>query len=156
MMNSRGAWERRGACIGWVLAAALGPMTGCGEPWSDYHWTASSSAFGLPKSGTLKRRGQHGLLFHTTEEAKPWVVVDMLENRTVRRISVENRLDCCQDRGLPLIAELGTESGAYVEVGRRTTPFDTWEIGMLPTRGRYVRLRADRNTFLHLRAIAIQ
>lgn len=80
----------------------------------------------------------------------------MLETRSVRRIVVENRLDCCQDRGLPLIAELGAESGAYVEIGRRTTPFDTWEIGLRPARGRYLRLRADQNTFLHLRAIAIQ
>lgn len=135
---------------------AVVALAGCGNRWDDYRWTASSSAFGLPQSGTLDHRGQHGLLLHTAEEEKPWIIVDMLENRSIRRIVVENRLDCCQDRGLPMTAELRAETGDYVEVARRTTPFDTWEVGVVPGRVRYLRLSAEKKTFLHLQAIEIE
>lgn len=139
-----------------LLVLAFVALTGCGKPWDDYRWTASSAAFGLPLTGTLDHRGQHDLLLHTAEEANPWVVVDMLETRPVTRIVVKNRLDCCQERGLPMVVELGAGSGNYVEVARRTTPFDTWEIGLVPARARYLRLRVEQKTFLHLHAIEIE
>lgn len=139
-----------------LLVAAFVALTGCGKPWDDYRWTASSAAFGLPVSGTLDHRGQHDLLLHTAEEANPWLVVDMLEDRPITRVVVKNRLDCCQERGLPMVVELRAANGSYVEVARRATPFDTWEIGVVPARVRYLRVRVEQKTFLHLHAIEIE
>ncbi len=82
-------------------------------------------------------------------------MVDMLDVRDVKRIIVENRTDCCQDRGLPMIVELRGADGTYVEVARRTTPFDTWEPTISFMATRYVRIRAEGKTFLHLREIDI-
>ena len=139
----------------WAVIVALGALTGCGNRWDDYSWRASSGAFGLPQSGKLDYLGPHQLLLHTQEELNPWVIVDMLEERPVSRIVVHNRLDCCQQRGLPMIVELGTTSDRFEEVGRQQNPFDTWELSVPNTKARYVKVRAAGKTYLHLRAIQI-
>jgi hypothetical protein len=139
----------------WAALVALGALTGCGDRWDHYTWRASSAGFGLPQSGKLDFLGQHELLLHTSEEPNPWVIVDMLEERVVSRIVVQNRLDCCQERGLPMIVELGTTSDHFEEVGRQQNPFDTWEVSVPNTKARYVRVRAASRTYLHLRAIQI-
>lgn len=147
--------RRAGGHLAPVIATCVA-LTGCGKPWDDYRWTASSAAFDLPISGTLDHRGQHDLLLHTAEEQDPWLVVDMLESRAVERIVVKNRLDCCQERGLPMVVELRAANGSYVEVARRSTPFDTWEIEIVAASARYLRLRVEQKTFLHLHAIEIE
>lgn len=139
-----------------AIVLALATLTGCGNRWDDYRWATSSAAFGLPQLGTLGQRGHHELLFHTAEEDKPWVIVDMLEDRSIRRIAIQNRLECCQTRGLPMTVELRSETGNYVQVARRTTPFDTWEVGIVPGRVRYLRIAAESRTYLHLRAIEVE
>lgn len=149
-------WGVRSVSISSIAAVLLiGGLSGCGNRWDDYSWTASSAFEGFPKSGTLRKRESYGLVFHTTEENSPSVTVDMLKERSVTRVVLRNRLDCCQDRGLPLLVELGTSPSNYVEVARRTAPFDTWEISVAPTQARYLRVRADRKTTLHLTGIEI-
>lgn len=139
----------------WLALLAGVWLAACGNRWDDYRWSASSSEFGQPEHGTLDHCASNGLMFHTSLEQDPWVVVDMLELRRVDRIVIENRLDCCQARGLPLVVELAATPGNFVVVAERETPFDTWEVIVEPASVRYLRLRAKGRTYLHLGAIAI-
>lgn len=139
----------------WLTLVVGFSLVGCGNRWDDYRWSASSSDFGHPERGTLEHSASNGLLFHTSLEQDPWLVVDMLEVRPVDRIVIENRLDCCQARGLPLVVELGATPGKFAVVAERTTAFDTWEVTLQPVSARYLRLRAKGRTYLHLGAIAI-
>ena len=126
-------------------------------PWEKYRWT-SSSAWG--EYATSGRLADHdwwfGLIFHTKEEVDPWVVVDLGSTRPVDDVTVVSRADCCRDRGLPLVMELAGEDGKFVQVGLRTAPFDTWQVTFPRRKVRYLRLRAQGNTVLHLRDIQIR
>jgi hypothetical protein len=125
--------------------------------WENYHWTASSALPGFALSGTL---GEHDwtydLVFHTLEENSPWVVVDLLSTRSIEDVTVVNRSDCCSERGLPLALELAGEDGKFVEIGTRTSPFETWRVTFRPQTARYVRLRAKSRTILHFRDVQIR
>ncbi len=125
--------------------------------WEHYRWTASSALPGFALSGTL---GEHDwtydLVFHTLEEANPWVVVDLLSTRSIEDVTVVNRSDCCTERGLPLVLELAEEDGKFVEIGTRTSPFETWRVTFRSQKARYVRLRAKGRTILHFRDVQIR
>jgi hypothetical protein len=133
-----------------LLALALG------KPWEDYAWSTSSAWSGFPQSGTLGQHGAYGLLFHTEEEDNPWVVVDLRKTRTIREVLVRNRADVDSDRGLPLVLELGGQDRQFGAVSTRTAPFDVWDVKFTARPARYVRLRAQGRTILHLREIQIR
>lgn len=125
--------------------------------WKNYRWTASSALPGFALSGTL---GEHDwtydLVFHTLEETSPWVVVDLLSTRSIEDVTVVNRSDCCTERGLPLVLELAGEDRKFVEIGTRTSPFETWRVRFRPQAARYLRLRAKSRTILHFRDVQIR
>jgi hypothetical protein len=127
------------------------------RPWERYAWVDSSTWGGFNGSGTL---GDHDwtydLLFHTAEEENPWVLVDLLDTRTISRITVVNRADCCQDRGLPLVIQIAGARQPFVQVGLRTSPFDVWDLTFPRQKARYVLLQANSRTTLHFRDIEIR
>jgi hypothetical protein len=120
-----------------------------------YRWKSSSSGFGYPTSGTLDDRGDRGVLFHTDQQKDPWVLIDMLAPRMINRVVIENRLDCCRERAIPLVVEALNADLKAVEVGRATAPFGKWILEFPPRQARYVRLRTEGNTMLHLREVEI-
>jgi hypothetical protein len=155
---SRAGWPRRrilAAAFVAILVTAAGPALFERSPWKSYRWTASSGDFGHATSGLLGKRGRHDLLFHTANEANPWLLIDMLEPRTIARIILENRLDCCAERGLPMVVEAGETAESMAELGRRSDPFDTWILAFAPRRARFVRIRSEATTVLHLREVRI-
>jgi hypothetical protein len=127
------------------------------EPWEDFRWEASSAWGGYPLSDTL---GGHDwvsdLIFHTDEEKDPWVVIDLLSTRTIHQVMVVNRVDCCRERGLPLVLDLWGEDGKFTEIAERASLFETWDVTFAPQRVRYVRLRSRGTTILHLSDIQIR
>ena len=126
------------------------------RPWLDYTWFASSAWPGFPQYGKLSDHGQYDLIFHTNEEANPWVVVDMHETRSVKYVRVVNRTDWGRERGLPLILDLAGTDQHYQSVSSRAAPFDVWDVTFPPHKARYVRLRATGVTILHFREVQIQ
>jgi hypothetical protein len=97
------------------------------------------------------------ILFHTEEEESPWVELDLgVDRKPFSRIDVQNRIDCCQDRAVPLIAEVSDDETKWTEVAWRDEPFVNWTARFPPMRTRYVRLRVPRKTFLHLESIAVR
>jgi hypothetical protein len=96
------------------------------------------------------------LMFHTTNEAEPWVTIDLGAVERFHQIEVENRKDCCQDRAVPLVAEVSTDRKSWRQVARRDTDFSTWTAKFPRTSARYVRLRAPRTTMLHLANVVVR
>ena len=155
---ARRTWRRR-----WLLAVLL-VVTVAGimiaprrspPVWAKYKWKTSSTAEGFPSAGTLRDRGTAGLIFHTANERNPWVVIDMLAPRSVQRIVLKHRSDCCYERGLPLLVEVGLDETSFAPVGRQYTLFDTWDVDFSARQARYIRIRSESTTTLHLREIQV-
>jgi hypothetical protein len=118
-------------------------------------WATSSSEWGFEKVGITDKFGNEDLLFHTTAEENPWLVIDLGASERVRGIAVENRGACCQERAVPLIVELSLDGNTWQEVARRTTTFKSWETRFRPQSARFVRLRVPRKTLFHLRRVRV-
>lgn len=120
-----------------------------------YPWTASSAMPGYRDHGVLDSLAPGELLFHTDREMDPWILVDLLSVRTVHRVEITNRADCCAERCLPLVVEVAGTDRRFAEVTRRTTVFQDWRVDVGPRPARYVRLRVDGRAYFHLREIKI-
>jgi hypothetical protein len=156
----RDSWRRR-----WPILAALALVLVVAIPatapfWYhpaqlDYTWRTSSAEAGFEGSGTLAESQDYDLLFHTREEAGPWVVVDMLKARRIDRVVLKNRLDCCLDRGVPLVVEVSLDGTLFETVAQQDTSFAVWTARFARRPARYVRVRSLRTTVLHLRRIEV-
>ena len=97
-----------------------------------------------------------GLLFHTNEENNPWVEFDLGAVKPIKRLEIENRQECCQERAAPLVAEVSTDRAQWTQVARREKEFDSWTVEFAPRKGRYFRLRVPRTTQFHLHEVAVR
>jgi len=95
------------------------------------------------------------MFFHTKEEKDPWVEFDLGALRQVATVQVDNRVDCCMDRTIPLIVEVSDNHKRWRQVARRDTEFKTWRATFSPTSARWVRLRINRESLLHLARVRI-
>jgi hypothetical protein len=137
--------------------------------------TAIALAFGiraLVKGPNLARRSQMkvssalpscaadfgcaDLLFHTNQEDGPWVEFDLGASKKIHVIDVGNRPDCCEERAVPLIAEISTDRITWREIGRQDKDFSRWKLKFPPTTTRYVRLRVPRQTYFGFADVAIR
>jgi hypothetical protein len=118
-------------------------------------WTASSFNGGGCASPAQRCAESPSFFFHTTEEANPWVEFDLGEPRSISRARVENRRDCCTDRAVPLTIEVSTNHKDWKTVARQAEDFTTWDVGFGSVAARWVRLRTQRKTYLHLAEVRI-
>lgn len=151
-------WGRWGLAL--LLSAAVGVVVVVKRPrhgpWEKYRWTASSAVHGFVQSGLLGQHGSSDLVFHTDRQPQPWVLIDLLEVRTIHNVTVTNRPDCCDDRCLPLVVEVAENDGQFIEVGRQTEPFSVWPLEFRSRGARYVRLRVDATNYFHLAGVEIR
>lgn len=112
-----------------------------GQPWRTS--SALAAAFGPT------------MLFHTNEELSPWFEIDLGRAKPVRRLYVANRADCCQERAIPLVAEVSNDRSNWQQVARTESPFLLWEPSFPAVDARYLRLRVPRFTFLHLLQVKV-
>ena len=96
------------------------------------------------------------MLFHTETETNPWVELDLGAAKKIRRIEVTNRMDCCQDREVPLVIETSTDRKQWSPLARRDTEFTTWSPDFAPRVARYVKLWVPKTTQFHLHDIVIR
>ena len=135
-----------------VVAAVrwLAPDLAEGKPWQ------ASSAYGaFPRTGVMAGEAAIDGRFHTIEEQDPWVRLDLGEARSVHAVRIENRTNCCKERAIPLAIELSVDGEAWKVVGYRRVLFDTMTQQFAAQQARYVRLRVDRRSSLHLRRISV-
>jgi hypothetical protein len=95
------------------------------------------------------------VLFHTVEEVNPWYLIDFTQPTAFTRMTIVNRGDMGEGRAIPLVVEVSDDGTNFREIARRNEVFATWkpEVGL--QNARYVRVRADRKTWLHLEAVRI-
>jgi len=155
-------WLRIGATLVIMLVALIcanvaiqrqlqGPDLALGKPWR----TSSKYTDCHPQKNECGG-AQTAIFFHTEDEDSPWVEIDLGKPQAFSRIEVINRDDCCLERAVPLIAEVSTDREHWREVARRADSFRTWDATFRPATARYVRLRVNRHSALHLVRVSVR
>jgi hypothetical protein len=119
-------------------------------------WVASSRV--MPCDAKTKNcgGGQAGVFFHTEIERSPWLQFDLGVEETIGKVDVLNREDCCTERAIPLLIEVSQDAASWRAVAQQAEPFTEWEARFAPVTARYVRLRVNRRSTLHLERVAIR
>jgi hypothetical protein len=159
------AWVQRLARVGCVVALLIGTALVIREvkAWQERQtdlavratWTASSLGYGACKAPTQRCVESPTFFFHTAQEAKPSIVFDLRGTKHISAIFVENRRDCCGERAVPLVVEVSTDNKRWKEVARQTRDFTTFAKRFSRVKARYVRLRVDRASILHLATVRV-
>jgi hypothetical protein len=119
-------------------------------------WRTSSQAYVCHPKDSECGGAQTAILFHTVEEDSPWYEVDLGASQVVARVEVTNRDDCCLERAVPLVVEVSDDRKQWRAVARRGDSFREWVAKFTPVKARYVRLRVDRHSTLHLSKVSIR
>jgi hypothetical protein len=93
--------------------------------------------------------------FHTLEEERAWLEIDLGAKKKFSAVKLVNREDCCGERSLPIAIEISNDHKTWREVTRRTEPYTTWHQSFAPVNARYVRVVGLRKTALHLKRFAV-
>jgi hypothetical protein len=154
--NSRSILRRRRWRIVFAALILVAGLTAAGAL-GIFLFTPKDLARGQPwhASSALPALFVANVMFHTSEELNPWFEVDLGRPKSVRRLYVQNRADCCQERAVPLLAEVSADRSSWQQVARRDAPFALWEPTFPPVQARYVRLRVPRFTALHLEQVKV-
>jgi hypothetical protein len=154
---------RTGLAVLVLLAAVLGPLLGQRllerkrDVARDKPWTTSSAyaAVTVCKSPEQDCPESPFYFFHTMDEERPWVEVDLGAKQRIRAVRIKNREDCCGDRAVPLVVQVSTDHKSWKEVARRKDVFGNWYAEFKPTSARWVRVQATRRTILHLHRVSV-
>ena len=92
------------------------------------------------------------MFFHTDLEASPSITYDLIKSASFSSLTVENSPNY-PERAVPLAAEVSSDGVAFREIARIEQVFKLWEPHFRPQTARYLRLRAMKQTWLHLRRI---
>jgi hypothetical protein len=93
--------------------------------------------------------------FHTENAPNQWVMIDLGSTKNISRVVVYNRVDCCQERAVPLRLEVSDDGINFKTVVDRTEEFEVWTAKGLDAKGRYVRLRHLGANFLHFAEVEV-
>lgn len=127
-----------------------------GNPSDLLKYRASSAYEGYRTSGQVGEARSSGVFVHTRDEENPWVEIDLDAPKSITRLVVKNRDDCCRERAVPLIAEVRGPDGKLTEVGRKDAAWRKWELSFAPIEAKSVRFSIPRKEFLHLGSVEIE
>jgi hypothetical protein len=120
-------------------------------------WRASSS-YGGGGCSSPEQECDNGInwFFHTAEkDSEPWIEFDLRSVKAFSTVVIENRDDCCAERAVPLVIEVGDEQKQWRSVAKQDQQFTTWRAAFPTVRARWLRLRVlDRGPF-HLKRVHI-
>jgi hypothetical protein len=133
-----------------AMRANESPDLAAGKP-----WRASSKLADCKPKDRMCAGTRTAILFHTLEQKDPWFEIDLQAPKRFSVVEVLNREDCCPDRALPLVVEVGTDQKSWRVVARRSEPFSSWRAEFKPVTARYVRLRVPRHSILHLERVTV-
>ena len=120
-------------------------------------WTTSSR---YPQGGCDSPKqtcvGGENYFFHTNQENDPWVMFDLGKPRRVGGVEIDNRIDCCAERAVPLAVDVSTDKKNWHEVARHNSEFTTWRQDFDPQHARYVKIHIPSpSAILHLSRVRI-
>jgi hypothetical protein len=119
-------------------------------------WRTSSSAFACKPQEHQCGGARTDILFHTKEENSPWFEVDLGQPTAFSEVLIKNRSDGFQDRASPLVVEVSDNRTAWREVARKVEVFRSWKALTPGARARYLRVRVDRRSTLHLESVEVR
>lgn len=93
--------------------------------------------------------------FHTVEELNPWAQYDFTTPTQFSAVTIVNRSDMGEQRAIPLVIEVSDDGLGWREVIRRGDVFFVWRAEFPKQTARYLRVRVDRISWLHLEAIKV-
>ena len=128
-----------------------GPDYALGKP-----WRASSSQYACRPEIASCGGAATSIFFHTAEEQRPWLEIDLGEAVSFSEVIVHNRSDCCAERASPLLIEAGKDRGHLLQIARREEPFDVWHARFKPQTARYLKLSVQRRTMFHLERVEVR
>ena len=146
-------WARFAGVLAVLLALglgirqlSLGPNLAAGKPFrTSSSWAGCASDPPCP-----------ALMFHTDDQDNPWVEIDLGSAKTIRRIEINNRTDCCSERAIPAVVEVSVDRTKWTQVGRREDEFRSWAIKFQPRSARYVKVSVPRRSTFHLKSVAVR
>jgi len=119
-------------------------------------WTASSMDWSCDPGLGMCRGMPIGIFFQTREEDSPWVRIDLGSAQWLSSITVINRRDCCAERAIPLLLEIGMDGAHFWKVAEQRAIFQEWKATFPRVLARFVRARVNRRTILHLERISVR
>jgi len=146
-------WTRVALLVGVLLLAALGLRVALRGP-NLVATKVFKTSSALPECTAPNKCAD--LFFHTQSQDNPWVDFDLGGVKSVERVEVTNRSDCCADRAVPLIVEVSLDDQQWTQVARRDAEFTVWTADFPKRKARYVRFRAPRNTVLHFDDVVVR
>lgn len=96
-----------------------------------------------------------GVAFHTQQQKNPWYQVDLGAPTTFSSVSVRNRTDAAMWAAVPLVLEVSDDGLTFTELARVNEPFLDWAPGFPARTARFVRVRVDRVSTLHLESVRV-
>jgi hypothetical protein len=93
--------------------------------------------------------------FHTENEDRPNIVFDLHSVRALSAVVVENRRDCCGERGLPLLIQVSADEKNWKTVATRKEEFTTWRANFPTEHARWVKLLVPNHNMLHLASVRL-
>jgi hypothetical protein len=156
-------WARIGAAalvllaIAWLISGAIErkfakPNIALGRPVTISSSLSADAALDHP---LLVDGNRANLGFHTENAPNQWVMIDLGSTKNISRVVVYNRVDCCQERAIPLRLEVSDDGTNFKKVVDCTEEFEVWTTRGLNVNGRYVRLRHLGANFLHFAEIEV-
>ena len=91
--------------------------------------------------------------FHTVEENQPWIIFDLHRVQSLSAVVVDNRLDCCSERALPLVVQVSKDQKHWKTVATRKGAFTTWRADFSTEQARWVKLYVAKRDYLHLAGV---
>ncbi|HYQ42509.1 MAG TPA: discoidin domain-containing protein [Polyangiaceae bacterium] len=160
--------RQRAFRLGGLLACLLGVLLGitivrartarAGDLAYGAPWRASSA---YPGGGGCFSPDQEcddktGWFFHTADsDTAPWIEFDLGSAKSVSKVVIVNRDDCCAERAVPMVVEVSLDQAEFRTVAEQREQFTTWRVTFPQTRARWLRLRLlDRGPF-HLKNVRI-
>ena len=139
------------AVIAMVASKAMAaPDLAAGKP-----WRASSKLYDCHPELIDCGGARTSIFFHTNFENEPWVEVDLLQPTKFSAVTVRNRSDGAWDRAYPLVLEVSDDAQAWRALADQPSEFRVWKAKFEPVTARYVRVRAKKQTYLHLDAVQV-
>jgi hypothetical protein len=123
-----------------------------GKPWRTSSVYTATTSCPSPKQ---KCAESPFFFFHTLDDDRPWLEIDLQSKQRIVGAIIENREDCCADRAVPLVIQVSTDHKNWKEVARRTEIFGTWSPTFAPVSARWVRIMVMKKTSLHLHRASI-
>jgi len=93
--------------------------------------------------------------FVTFSQGEKSVLIDLLAPHRIRRVDVYNRMDCCQERAVPLSIDVSSDGKTFRHVADRSHRFALWKASFHPVEARWVRLTQNGDQPFHLSEIEV-